>query len=92
MSCRCFQENYPLRLCVGDMAEEYCQYLGDKEPYCKTVQDCSGRRMEPKECRPDKCPFKNPLGCTVVSTCLDVKVVAKYKTAIRDLENVEDEL
>jgi hypothetical protein len=33
-------------------------------------------------CRPDKCPFKNPLGCKVASTCLKKSVIEKYKEAV----------
>eukprot|EP00981_Chlorochromonas_danica_P003386 scaffold650_cov201-Ochromonas_danica.AAC.7 len=74
-------QNLPLRLCVGDMAGEYCKYYLD-DSYCRLLDRCVAQAMEPEACRPEQCPFDDPRGCRVVSTCLRTDVIEEYKKAV----------
>jgi len=76
------EKNLPFRVCVGEMSEEYCKYHYEEEPFCLQIEDCRDENMVSGVCRPDKCPFKNPLGCKVASTCLKKSVIEKYKEAL----------
>lgn len=78
------EKDLPIRVCVGEMASEYCKYHRDDEKYCKSFMDaCSKQNMSPKECRPSVCPFKER-GCKVVSSCLQKSVLDQYKEALSD--------
>lgn len=72
------EKNLPFRVCVGEMAAEYCKYIHEDE-YCYQLPDCTSAYMEPKACRPNVCPFKNQRGCAVVSVCLQPEVIEQYK-------------
>jgi putative ribosome biogenesis GTPase RsgA len=41
-----------------------------------------------QKCRPKVCPFRNELGCNVVSACMDAGVIAKYKKAVSELSDL----
>ena len=76
------EQNLPLRICVAELAEEYCKYMDKEEDWCQIVHDCATLNMEPIECRPTSCPFKHQSGCNVVSTCLKSDVLAEYQQAV----------
>ena len=76
------EQNLPLRICVAELAVEYCKYMVKDEDWCQIVPDCANLNMEPKECRPATCPFKNQSGCNVVSSCLKPDVLAEYQRAV----------
>ena len=70
--------NLPLRVCVGDMASEYCKYHYEEEAFCTTIKKCVELYMEPAVCRPAVCPLK-ARGCRVTSACLQTSVIEEYK-------------
>jgi thiol-disulfide isomerase/thioredoxin len=74
--------NLPLRVCVADMAAEYCQY-NESEPYCLMLNRCIEQDMIPESCRPSLCPFTDKRGCVVVSTCMKPDVVKQYKQSLK---------
>lgn len=76
------QQNLPFRVCVADMASEFCKYYKDSEAYCGLLPKCVSADMEPDACRPKVCPFEDKRGCVVTSTCLDKSVVEQYKQAL----------
>lgn len=41
------QENYVLRVCVIEMAAEYCKYATN-EPYCNLIELCNSKDMTPE--------------------------------------------
>lgn len=73
-------QNLPLRVCVADMAGEYCKYYD--EPYCQALPQCAEEQLEPQACRPARCPFQDPRGCVVTSTCMRKDVIEEYKLAV----------
>ena len=80
-------QNLPLRVCVADMASEYCKYHYDEEAFCHTVQaQCVEQEMEPAACRPATCPFK-ARGCRVTSACLQTSVIEEYKKELQKTAN-----
>jgi hypothetical protein len=75
--------NLAFRVCVSELANEYCRYIKD-DPYCVDVlPDCSKTFFESQKCRPTECQMK-PLGCRVVSTCLRESVVDEFRMAFDD--------
>merc|ERR1712196_13905 len=54
-------QNLPLRICVAELATEYCKYAFEEE-FCQLVPDCTTLDLEPQECRPVACPFKHKSG------------------------------
>ena len=76
--------NLPLRVCVSDMALEYCKYHLE-EKYCATLtkNQCGNQNLAPIACRPDKCPFEKNIGCKVVSACMQTDVIEQYKEALK---------
>jgi len=76
--------NLPLRVCVSDMAAEYCKYHYE-EKYCSTLtqNQCGTQNLAPKPCRPEKCPFDKNIGCKVVSACMQTDVIEQYKEALK---------
>jgi len=77
------EKNLPLRVCVADMASEYCKHFADDE-YCAILSQCTENEMVPLACRPSQCPFQDKRGCTVVSTCLKTDVIRQYKEALQE--------
>lgn len=78
----------PLRVCVGDMASEYCKYYPE-HPYCKILPECIKQDLSPKICRPDVCPFESEQGRKVVSVCMQPSVVEDYKKALQEEQGAE---
>jgi hypothetical protein len=77
------EENLPFRVCVGEMANEFCRYH-EEEKYCQNLMEsCLESNLEPKICRPNACPFNNYKGCKVVSTCLQQDVLDQYIEALK---------
>lgn len=74
-------DNYVMRVCVVEMADEYCKYT-EGEPYCELVAACNKKDMTPDYCRPAVCPFENKRGCVVVSQCLTATVLEEYRKAL----------
>lgn len=73
--------NLPFRVCVSELAKEYCKYCKD-DPYCSDVlQSCANTFFESSSCRPKICPMKDR-GCRVVSTCLREGVVDEFQVSI----------
>eukprot|EP00607_Mallomonas_marina_P007042 CAMPEP_0182436618 /NCGR_PEP_ID=MMETSP1167-20130531/82501_1 /TAXON_ID=2988 /ORGANISM="Mallomonas Sp, Strain CCMP3275" /LENGTH=301 /DNA_ID=CAMNT_0024628961 /DNA_START=58 /DNA_END=963 /DNA_ORIENTATION=- len=73
-------KNLPFRVCIAEMAAEYCKYADDS--FCTALPQCAEQKMEPQACRPDKCPF-GKRGCTVVSMCLKTDVIEEYKKSVK---------
>jgi hypothetical protein len=71
-------QNLPFRVCVAEMAGEFCRYHADDEAYCRILPQCSRLKMEPGACRPEACPFEDKRGCVVASTCMQPKVMEQY--------------
>ena len=72
----------PFRVCVGEMASEYCKFH-DEEVYCLNfTTECLDQNMEPQDCRPALCPFSSGKGCKVVSACMQADVLQQYKEAL----------
>ena len=76
--------NLPLRVCVYDMASEYCKYHFE-EKYCSTLtqNEFGTQNLAPKPCRPEQCPFNKNVGCKVVSACMQTDVIEQYKEALK---------
>eukprot|EP01038_Epipyxis_sp_PR26KG_P014183 gene14183-19034_t len=73
------ESNFAFRMCMGDMATEFCKYNSDKEKFCSYMNDtCSQKYMEPEMCRPAQCPFNDKRGCKLMSNCLDKEILAEY--------------
>lgn len=75
------EENLPFRYCVVDMAGEFCKYHSQEE-YCQMLNQCRQDYLYSQVCRPKECPFRNKLGCKVVSTCMQPSVIEQYKKAL----------
>ena len=72
--------NLAFRVCVSELANEYCRYIKD-DPYClDDLPHCSKIFFESQKCRPKECPMK-PLGCRVTSTCLRENVVDEFQNS-----------
>ena len=76
------EQNLPLRVCVAEMADEYCKY--GENAFCGVLDrnECTEKNMAPQACRPEKCPF-DKRGCKVVSVCMKPTVIEKYKKALK---------
>lgn len=76
-----YDEAYtPLIACVVDQAQEYCEDPARtaKEPFCDILYDCIDSGLAADECRPQKCPFKEPEGFAMVTQCLTEDVLVEY--------------
>ena len=74
--------NLAFRVCVSELANEYCRYIED--PYCtEKLPDCSKTFFESEKCRPALCPMQ-PRGCRVVSTCIRPGVVDEFQTSMEN--------
>lgn len=71
----------PLRVCVAEMASEYCKYHTEDNA-CINSSKCLKEDSVPLECRPEKCPFSSR-GCKVVSACMETSVIEQYKKALK---------
>lgn len=78
------EQNRPLRVCVGEMAGEYCKYYPE-DAYCKIIKECAAQELENKACRPEKCPFDTEQGKKVVSVCMQPAIIEEYKKALSEL-------
>lgn len=79
--------NLAFRVCVSELANEYCRYIKD-DPFClDMLPSCAKTFFESKSCRPELCPMK-PRGCRVVSTCLRDDVVNEFKISIDQQQQV----
>ena len=75
------EQNLPLRLCMVEMAKEWCRFY-ENEAYCLLLKnECEDSLLLEPECRPKTCPL-NKRGCKVVSTCLQKTVLAEYQQAL----------
>lgn len=75
------QANYVMRVCVVEMAAEYCKHFAS-EAYCSLVPECNKKDMVPVGCRPATCPFKDKRGCVVTSQCMVQSVLDNYRQAL----------
>jgi len=75
-------------VCVAELGQEYCKYVdAEDEPWCADpATRCAKHYLVPPECRPDTCPFIDPRGCNVVSSCLKPEVIAEYQRILKDGE------
>ena len=64
---------------LEQMAKEQ---IDAKEPYCKVLEVCLSTGLEGEECKPKQCPFKDPMGCRYLESCLDPLLQAEYHEAL----------
>jgi hypothetical protein len=80
-------ENLPLRMCVIDLASEYCKYVDHtEEPWCANVRPCKDDKMVSQQCRPVSCPFNHARGCNLVSSCSKSEIVSEYQKALSNAD------
>ncbi len=85
------KKNLPLRVCVAELAKEYCKYMEeDEEPFCDLVKLCHTEWMAGLECRPPICPFLAKAGCNIVSSCMKPDVLLDYQLAVRSWGSKEN--
>ena len=77
--------NLPLRVCVAEMAGEYCRHFPE-ESYCDIAAACAKQDMAPKACRPAVCPLEGERGRKVVSVCMQNSVLQEYRDALKEAE------
>lgn len=72
--------NLPLRVCIADLAKEYCKYAGKNEKFCLLVPACAKKNFESPSCRPERSPLSER-GTRVLSSCMRPEVLEQYKAA-----------
>lgn len=77
------EQNLPLRVCVADMAAEFCQYYPEEKYCANDLSQCFEEQLASQFCRPKSCPFSNKRGCVVVSTCMKTSVLDEYIKSLR---------
>jgi len=84
-------QNLPLRLCVADLATEFCKYF-KTEQYCiEQLPTCAKSYLVEDDCRPNKCPFEDKRGCNTVSSCLKREVISEYQKYTQTLHKSKTE-
>jgi thiol-disulfide isomerase/thioredoxin len=67
---------------VARFTEEVAADIALKEPYCGVVEDCIVKDYAPAECRPEQCPFHDPVGCRYMTACLAKNLKEDYAAAL----------
>ena len=81
------KNNFPLRLCVSDLAKEYCKYAGKEEKFCTLVPACAVKIFENSSCRPATSPLSER-GTRVLSSCMRPEVLEQYRVAATEAAQV----
>jgi len=69
-------------LALPDLEQRIIARVGEAEPYCELLDTCIVSDFAEPECRPERCPFRNPVACQYLSSCLDPALQQEYAEAL----------
>ncbi|KAL7564055.1 hypothetical protein ACA910_006958 [Epithemia clementina (nom. ined.)] len=67
---------------MTQLEQDFLDRIEKQEPYCVLVESCLQLYMEPEECRPATCPFRDPAACRYLTTCFRESIQTEYARAL----------